>query len=230
MNAYPSPPTPEDTLDDLAMRHALGTLSEAESAEFATCMTCRHSEAANLAADYRDLVAAVTLATAPACPAPPAELKSRILAAIHSSDRPPVAAAPPPALISALIKGGELPWTPTPYAGVRIRELSAASPDYAIVLVSVDAGTSFPPHDHQGAEDFYILSGDANIDGRSMCAGDFMHSEPGTHHHEMISHGGCQALLITSRKNYSPRLARAYGVAHRAVASVGRALRMNVAD
>jgi mannose-6-phosphate isomerase-like protein (cupin superfamily) len=222
----------EDPLEDLAMRHALGTLSDAERAEFETCLSAPDGRAAALAAEFRDLVATMTVATLSACPPPPAEVKTRIFDAIHKGDRPPLAT---PAVsttphFSTVLTAGDMAWTPTPYRGVRIRELSSTSPDYVVVMVSVDPGTSFPPHDHAGAEDFYILTGDASIDGRLLRAGDFMHSEPGTHHHEMISQGGCQAILITSRKNYSPRLARAYGLAHRAVASVGRALGIKVAD
>ncbi len=214
---------PDDLLDDLAMRHALGTLSDAERVQFETCMCCPVSRAATLAAEYRDVVATMTAATLSSCPPPSPDVKARILDAIHLGDRPPVAAAPMMQHVSTFIGSLDLPWMPTPYRGVRIRELSSL-PDYTILMVSVDPGTSFPQHAHAGAEDFYILSGDASVDGRHLRAGDFMHSEPGTHHHEMISQGGCQALLITSRKNYSPPLARAYGMAHRAVVRIGRAL------
>ncbi|MCB1276321.1 cupin domain-containing protein [Prosthecobacter sp.] len=222
MSDEPSP-TPEDILDDLALRHALGTLDSEERAQFEACLGSPNSRAAALAAEYRDVVASVTLAALPDA-VPSARVKERVLATIRSqkiqSETKPV-----PAHASAMIRAvGDMPWMATPYRGVRIRELSTASPDYSVIMLSCDAGATFPPHDHAGEEDVYILSGDATIDGRVLRAGDFMHAEPGSHHEDMISRSGCQALIITSRKNYSPRAARAYDMAHRVVSRIGKAI------
>ena len=128
----------------------------------------------------------MTAATLSACPPPPAEVKTRIFDAIHKGERPPLAtpatATPATATtphVSTVVTTGDMAWTPTPYRGVRIRELSSASrttPSSWFRLIR-----ELPsPHDHEGAEDFYILTGDASIDGRMLRAGDFMHSEPGT--------------------------------------------------
>lgn len=220
-------PVLEDALGEQAMLYALGALNETERAQFETCMTCSYSRAGKLAAEYHDLVATLTAATLPACEPPPAEVKVKIMAAIQ----PQKAAAPElSAPVPFFLPYGEQQWNATPYPGVRVCNLSSASPEFSVVMVDMVPGATFPPHDHHGAEDVYILSGDAHLEGRVMVAGDFMHSQPGTHHRAMISPGGCRAMLITSRNNYSPRLARAYGVARKVVARVARTLGAKVPD
>lgn len=214
---------PEEILDDLALRHALGTLEGAERVQFEACLGCQHSRAAALAAEYREVVAAVTAALLPH-QLPPPEVKARVLESIHSRRQQLLAPSVPPLAAAMIVAGGDLPWMATPHRGVRIRELSVAAPDYFILMIACDAGAAFPPHGHDGAEDVYLLSGEACLGEQVLRAGDFMHAEAGSHHHAMISQSGCQALLITSRKNYSPRAARAYDLAHRAVKRVGKAL------
>lgn len=220
--------TPEDTLDDLALRHVLGTLDEGERAQFQTFLDSPHSRAATLAADYEEVAGAITLAAFGKGEMPRVELKVRVLAAVRARNAgaspPKTAAATVPPHAAALLKNSETQrWMATPYRGVRVRELSATR-DQAILMLACAAGATFPPHDHAGTEDVYILSGDATLDGRTLRAGDFLHAAPGSHHHDMFSPSGCEALIITSRKNYSPLAARSYDVAHRVVSRIGQAL------
>ena len=211
--------TPEDTLDDLALRHVLGTLDEGERAQFQTFLDSPHSRAATLAADYEEVAGAITLAAFGKGEMPRAELKERVLAAVRARS----AGVVPPHAAALLKNSDTLRWMATPYRGVRVRELSATR-DQAILMLACAAGATFPPHDHAGTEDVYILSGDATLDGRTLRAGDYLHAEPGSHHDDMFSPSGCEALIITSRKNYSPLAARSYDVAHRVVSRIGRAL------
>ena len=215
---------PEDSLDDLALRHALGELEGEERTQFETCMGCPHSHASSLVAGYREMVADVSAAAAQPA-APRAELKEQVMSKIHSRHfTAKHAAALPHAAAEAMVRyGKDLPWMPTPYRGVRMREISPG-PDHAILMLECAPGAAFPEHDHAGTEDVYILSGDAKLGDRLLQAGDFLHAEAGTHHEAMITIGGCQALIITSRKNYSPAAARAYGIAHKVVSRIGRAL------
>lgn len=220
-------PAPAD-LDALAMGHALGSLNAAEQAEFERCLGCAHSPATALAATYRDLVATMTAATLPACAPPAPDVKARLFENIAKGDRPPLPVAPAvPVPGFTLLPDDDHAWLPTPHRGVRLRELSSSSPDFSVVVLALEAGAVFPSHEHSGAEDLYLLSGDAVMDGRVLRAGDFLHWEPGTQHHEMRSPSGCQAMLITSRRNYSPTLLRAYAVAHRLVSRVKRTIGAN---
>ena len=51
-------------------------------------------------------------------------------------------------------------------------------------------------HDHSSSEELFILSGHLQTEGRLLGPGDFLHAEPGTHHHELVSPDGCVALII----------------------------------
>lgn len=213
-----------DELDDLAMRHALGSLSEAEQAEFER-LAGAQSSAAELAASYRDVVATMTAGTLAACAPPDPAVKARLFATIAKGDRPPLPAAPLAGAAGFMLlpaDGGG--WLPTPYRGVRLRELSSSSPDFSVVMLELDPGAVFPSHEHTGGEDLYLVSGDALMDGRMLRAGDFLHWEPGTPHREMVSPSGCRAMLITSRRNYSPPLMRAYAIAQRFVTKMKRTI------
>lgn len=218
----------EGILDDLALRHVLGTLDVAERRDFETLMNQPQSRAAALAAENGDLVASVTRVAFRDSEAPPPAVKERVYAAIRSKRAPLPAESKstiPPHAAALLLGSDDLPWMATPYRGVRLRELSTTS-DRAILMLACAPGATFPPHDHAGSEDVYILSGSAELEGQMLQEGDHIHAEPGSHHHDMVSQAGCRALIITSRKNYSPRAARAYDVAHRVVSRVGRALGM----
>lgn len=223
-------PAPDDAaLDEQAMHHALGTLDDAQRACFESCLGCPHSRAADLAAGWRDAIAMMTSAALPTCAPPAPQVKERILNAISQGPRPPlplepVSRAPSHGVKYLSASASESAWTPTVYRGVRVCEMSSASPDFSIVMIALDPGAVYPAHPHKGAEDIYLISGDASMDGTRLHPGDFMHWEPGSDHHEMISNGGCRAMMITSRKNYSPRLVRAYGRAHRLITKIGRAL------
>lgn len=223
------PSTPDASLDDLAMRHAFGTLSETEREQFEKCMGCPLGRASTLASEYREVVALMTATAAPSCGPPPPDVKAGIFEAIAKGNRPPLLTAPEAKTSLPLFIGvGDRPWTPTPHRGVKLRELSSASPEYSIVMVSLEPGAVYPHHEHRGSEDIYLLTGDASMDGRVMHAGDFMHWEPGSTHCDMTSPSGCQVLVVTSRKNYSPRVVHAYNVVRRVVSKVGQAFGVKI--
>lgn len=210
-----------DQLDEQAMLYALGSLAETERQQFESCLQCPHSAAPAKLAAYTHLVGSISASLQPE-KAPNPELRARIMAAIE----PPVAAdAPkvqePPSAITFLMQN-EGPWHATPYSGVQLRELSNASAEMAIFMLNLEPGTKFPDHDHHGSEDMYLLSGDLDINGKRMGPGDFMHSDPSTKHHDMYSAGGCQAIVVTSRKNYSSEVMHAYSKMNRVKSTVKR--------
>jgi quercetin dioxygenase-like cupin family protein len=95
----------------------------------------------------------------------------------------------------------DAPWLPAPLPGARYKVLSA-SPAQAHILLMIELapGALYPEHDHLGTEDMYVLTGDLQSEGRSLGPGDFLHAEPGTHHHELRSIEGCTALMIVPRE------------------------------
>jgi anti-sigma factor ChrR (cupin superfamily) len=209
-----------DTPDEQAMLYALGSLNETERQQFENCLQCPHSTASAKVASYTHLVGTISASWQPE-KAPRAELKERIMAAIDT----PVLATPKesalPAGISFLMQS-ESRWHTTPYPGVQLRELSNASAEMAIFMLQLAPGTNFPNHDHHGSEDMYLLSGDLDINGTRMGPGDFMHSAPSSQHHGMHSAGGCQAIVVTSKKNYSSGIMHAYSKMDRVKTTVRR--------
>ncbi len=223
----PEPDLPHDPLDEQAMLYALGSLPESERPQFETCLGCPHSAAKAKLAAYSHLVGTISASLQPAKPADPA-LKDRIMAAIDASEpteapAAPVAKAAVPVGISFLMQN-EGRWHVTPYPGVKLRELSNRDAETAIFMLQLDPGATFPDHDHHGTEDMYLLSGDLDINGTRMGPGDFMHSAASTKHHDMYSASGCQAIVVTSRKNYSSGIMHAYSRMDRVKSTVKRLL------
>lgn len=69
-----------------------------------------------------------------------------------------------------------------------------------MLLVEIGPGVAYPEHDHEGAEEMYVLSGDLRTEGRSLGPGDFLHADAGSHHRELRSIGGCTALMVVPRR------------------------------
>ncbi len=57
-------------------------------------------------------------------------------------------------------------------------------------------GVCYPAHGHETAEDLFLLSGDLNIAGRRLRAGDFHHCDAGTSHPVNYSEEGCTLLAV----------------------------------
>lgn len=96
--------------------------------------------------------------------------------------------------------GRDLAWMDAPLPGMRFKVLSAGpSQDYAMLEVELSAGAHYPEHEHLGAEDLYLLTGDLRTEGVLLGPGDLFHAEPGTNHEGLWTSGGCTALLIVSK-------------------------------
>ena len=203
----PDEATAQAALDDLALRHVLGELTTAEETEFAAALSPPDSRASQFVTEHQETLASLVLAAKPVTP--PSETKARIMGRIAKA-------------ADSRSASTEV-WMSTPFKGVRMREISPG-PGHAILMLECAPGAAFPEHDHAGTEDVYIISGEATMGDQLLRAGDFLHAEEGHHHDALISVSGCRALIITSRKNYSPIAARAYSFTHKLVARIGSAL------
>ena len=63
----------------------------------------------------------------------------------------------------------------------------------------IEPGASLPRHRHPSTEQFYMLSGEARVDGEVVRAGDFYQVAAGTFHEVSWTEKGCTFLLIASR-------------------------------
>lgn len=179
-----------------ASLYVLGALGAAESAEF----EARLAQSPELRELVRGLGASMeTVTRSLPLQRPSAGLKGRILDRI-SGDRPPAGEASLPPIGTALRflkNAGESGWKALPLPGAWIKVLSyEPERGYAILLGKLDPGVRYPAHVNAGPEDFLILSGDLNVSGRRLEAGDFHHADAGSYHEVNHSDEGCVLLAV----------------------------------
>jgi len=185
----------ENDLQELAAAKAVGALTSPEAAQFEGLVAHDESARAELAG-FQDAAAAMAAAWVdPGTPSP--DLRQRVLARIARTPQARPVEAPALPKGFHLRRRGEGEWQTTPYPGVRMKML-AVSPDLGhwTVLVELVPGASFPTHDHDGSEDLLLMSGDLVTEGQTLAPGDFLHAEPRTHHHALVSPSGCVALVV----------------------------------
>lgn len=66
------------------------------------------------------------------------------------------------------------------------------------MLMSLDAGATFPAHDHPGGEQLYVLDGDARVGRDYLQLGDYLYTPPNVSH-DVQSEKGCVLLIIASK-------------------------------
>lgn len=187
-------------LQELAALHSLGLLAPEEASRLEAELAANPAARTELAG-LRDAAAALSLALARPV-SPPPELKSRILGRIIGGATPATTGTPEaedvaPAAGFHFVLHHEGPWRETGTPGFRVKLLSVSRDmGYRVVLGELARGARIPAHDHAGSEQIFVLTGHLQTEGRLLGPGDFLHSEPGTHHRELISPDGCTALLI----------------------------------
>jgi anti-sigma factor ChrR (cupin superfamily) len=126
---------------------------------------------------------------------PPPAVRLRILSAIRQ--RQPLDTSVPGAHESFTIRDAEGRWKEIA-PGARIKKLSAdAKRGTMTCLMELAPLALVPAHDHDGGEDSYVIRGSCRIGSLALNLGDFHHSDPGSHHGDIVaSEEGC-LLLIT---------------------------------
>jgi anti-sigma factor ChrR (cupin superfamily) len=149
------------------------------------CETCR-AELARL-----DPVARFLLGGAAAV-APDAATREKLLARIAAGD------APPSSQPLFVLRASEGTWEDTPLPGISLKKLFVDRQRRQFTaLVRMQAGTMFPRHRHDGAEECLVLEGDLRIGELVLRAGDFQRTPPGFVQADQTTQGGC-LLLVTS--------------------------------
>jgi anti-sigma factor ChrR (cupin superfamily) len=75
------------------------------------------------------------------------------------------------------------------------------SHDRVSMLVRLDPGTDYPPHEHAGVEELHLLYGELWIDDRKLLAGDYNRAEAGSADCRVWSESGCTCVLTTSTRD-----------------------------
>jgi quercetin dioxygenase-like cupin family protein len=86
--------------------------------------------------------------------------------------------------------------------GIHVKILARnAEIDSVSMLVRLDPGIDYPAHRHGGTEELHLLHGVLKVDDRTLCPGDFIHSEAGSVDHRVWSETGCTCFLMTSTED-----------------------------
>ena len=81
--------------------------------------------------------------------------------------------------------------------GTRVKRLAHdAAHRVEVSFVHMDAGATFPPHRHAGAEELLVLEGDCLCQGRRLGPGEYHRSAAGTEHEENRSEGGAEIIMV----------------------------------
>lgn len=190
---------------------ALGALDSAEAAEFAALLQ-RDAKAREELSGF----AAVTEFLARSLPqqAPSPSLKSAILeqavrrrAAAQAEAQLKRLVPPTDHGLGFLRDAAQSGWVPLRVQGAFVKLLSFdPSNEYAIVLGKLEAGSRYPAHQHERAEDVYMLSGDLHIGEKVLHAGDFHHADAGSRHEVNWSENGCVLLAVLSKEDLLAQL------------------------
>lgn len=102
---------------------------------------------------------------------------------------------------SIRVDASELPWRPTPYAGVEWKKLAFdARPldeggGASAVLLKFAPGASYGAHRHPRGEQYYVLEGSLEDAGQTWTAGSYVQHAPNSAHRPS-SREGC-VLFVT---------------------------------
>jgi anti-sigma factor ChrR (cupin superfamily) len=69
------------------------------------------------------------------------------------------------------------------------------------MLVRLEPGHSYPPHQHAAIEELHLLEGELWIDDRKLCPGDYNKADVGTVDKRVWSATGCMCVLVTSSED-----------------------------
>lgn len=178
------PPYQAETSGDAAL-FSLGILRGEEAQRVETrlrsgCEFCLREAAQHDRAAGESLAAMVTPVE------PPSGLKARLMARLSEAGAVDG---------RKVVRGGEAGWRRGPVAGSRIKPLQGG----ATFLLELEAGATFPPHDHdRGHEQCLVLSGSVRSGDLTVAAGDYLFMPQGSHHDALETDEGCVLLIAYS--------------------------------
>jgi anti-sigma factor ChrR (cupin superfamily) len=203
--------------------YLLGALPDAEATELeqhletgcAACAAERDAASATIAEMDR---AEIATALAVELPEPSPTLRARLLASLPGAPNESRGAgaakrapdrvwqrwskAPAASLAEGLatIGSDEGAWETTAFPGVRVKPLFVdAARRYVTMLIRMDAKSSYPGHRHADNEECYVISGDLEVSGRRLSAGDYQLAEKGSVHGVQSTVEGCLLLIVSSQ-------------------------------
>ena len=124
---------------------------------------------------------------------PPAAMRAQVLEAVRRA--PALEESIPRAEECLTVRAEEGTWK-TIAPGTRMKRL-AKDGRRVIFLLDLDPHTVVDAHDHEGAEDTYVIRGSCMIGSLGLAAGDFHHVESTAHHGDVVASAEGCLLMIT---------------------------------
>ena len=182
-----------DELEALVLADSVGALDPDERVELQARLDALTPQQRSEVARLYDAVTAVTL-TVPLLE-PPAHVRERVLAAARKPARYTVWAA-------------DAAWIATGLPGIRARVLVVDKARSLVTMViRAEPGAVYPPHQHHGPEECFVISGSVVIDGLVLRAGDFHHADEDSDHGEITTTEGAEVLIVGAIVDYLPAAA-----------------------
>lgn len=180
--------------EELATLDALGLLSAEESASYRRLLL-RDEEALASDRDHREAAARLAESLEPV--PPPASVKAGIMAAVRRTPQQPAA------VTTRTVRANEGKWYAQPAPGIDVKPLSVDKERGLVtILMKFAPGAVYPPHEHRGDEQSYVVSGSCRIGETYLREGDFHLAAADSHHDSVISDEGCVLLLLIDADDY----------------------------
>jgi quercetin dioxygenase-like cupin family protein len=99
-----------------------------------------------------------------------------------------------------LVHSAKTEWLPLREPGVtgvfvKVLRFDKAAGRAPTILLRFQAGAIYPPHNHPGGEEIFVLEGDVWLGGDHLHAGDYLYTAP-QNKHAVKSDGGCVLLVV----------------------------------
>jgi quercetin dioxygenase-like cupin family protein len=104
----------------------------------------------------------------------------------------------PDTKLNQLVRSSAVEWQPLNEPGVsgvyvKVLRFDAAQGRAPTILLTFDAGATYPGHMQPGGEEIFVLDGDIRLGKDRLHAGDYLYTAPGNIH-AVRSEGGCVVL------------------------------------
>jgi len=180
-----------EQIEALALADAAGALDAAEQAELRRLVALLPAGIRSEVARLYDLTE--MLGSTADGPAPPAQVRDRLMASILGPSRYTQAAT-------------DAEWQDSGIPGLTLRILALdRERDVVTMLLRGEPGARYPSHRHSRPEECYVLRGSVIIDGRVLGPGDFHHADADSEHGEIYTVDGAEVLLVAAATDYLPQ-------------------------
>ena len=170
-------------VEEQAALFALGALESEEARRFRQRLASGCPLCLSEVQDCENALAALALSARPVAPA--SSVRTRLLETIGAVEEERGSQQ------GSLVRAEEVPWKPSPFAGVEMRYLL----ERKTMMVRMAPKSRIPAHPHSAGEQCLVLEGSVTSNGVTAFAGDFTYMPPGSSHDDLYSEDGALFLI-----------------------------------